>query len=58
MAPPNDLQAITRDALQFFKLIEAKYLIIVDDDVRQSLAESIASLVLAVAEHARELQKP
>ena len=57
MATPKEQEAITRDALQFFRLIEAKYLIVVDEDVKQSLAESIAALVIAVAEHARELQK-
>ena len=50
-------QGLVRDVVQFLRLEEAKLLFIIDEDVRQSLAESIAALVLAVAEHSRAVQK-
>ncbi len=53
----NEQQGIVRDTIQFLRLMEAKYLIVVDADVRQSLAESIGALIYTIAEHARELQE-
>ena len=53
----KEQQSIVRDTTQFLRLMEAKYLIVVDADVRLSLAESIGALICTIAEHARELQK-